>query len=184
MVLENMAYGKAYLKEAKYTDAIMRFNKVLTLDSKNEEASLLLKKAQNELETQVLEMVFAQKEGEIKRSADEIMTSGRRYLDQKQYIEAMAEFSKVLKIDPTHKEALRLQGESQFRMESALIKRSKVDAIGFLGKAMKLVAVGKYQDAMDQVTAALERDPKNQEVIALQKKLAIIIKLGKKQENQ
>jgi len=184
MVLENMAYGKAYLKEGKYADAILRFNKVLALDPQNEDAGLLLKKAQNELENQALEKVFAQKEGEIKRSAEEIMTSGRSYLDQKQYIEAMAEFSKVLKLDPSNKEALKLQSEAQFRMESALIKRSKVDAIEFLGKAMKSVVAGKYQDAMEQVTAALARDPKNQEVIALQKKLAIIIKLGKKQENQ
>jgi tetratricopeptide (TPR) repeat protein len=184
VILENMAYGKAYMKEGKYADAILRFNKILTLDPQNEDAGLLVKKAQNELDNQALEKVFAEKENENQRSIEDIMASGKGYFKQGAYLEAMAEFSKVLKIDPSHKEALQLQSDAQFRMESQLIKKSKDEAKEFLGEAMKLVVTGKYQAAMEQVTAALARDPKNQEAIALQKKLAIIIKIEKKQGNQ
>lgn len=177
LILENLAMGKAYLKEEKSSDAILKFEKVLELDPKNEEADLLLRRAQNELENQALKIVFAEKETEIKRGVDEILASGRDYLRQGKYIEALAEFGKVLKISPTHSEALRLQSEAQFRMESQLIQKSKEEAKEYLGEAMKLVVLGRYGEALKQVDLAVSKDQKNKEALALQKKLQFIINL-------
>jgi len=177
LILENLAMGKAYLKEEKFSDAILKFEKVLELDPKNEEADLLLRRAQNELENQALKIVFAEKETEIKRGVDEILASGRDYLRQGKYIEALAEFGKVLKINPTHSEALKLQSEAQFRMESQLIQKSKEEAKEYLGEAMKLVVLGRYGEALKQVDLAVSKDQKNKEALALQKKLQFIINL-------
>jgi len=158
----------------------MSLNRVLDVDPKNEEADLLLKKAQNELENQALQKVFAEKEVEIKRSVKEILTSGKQFLDQGKYIEALGEFGNALKIDPTNSEALKLQNQAQTKMETQLIEKSRVEAREFLGEAMKLVITGKYAEALDPLNKALEKDPKNKQALELKKKLELIQKLQKK----
>ena len=180
IIIENLAYGKAYLKESKFAESIMSLNRVLDVDPKNEEADLLLKKAQNELENQALQKVFAEKEVEIKRSVKEILTSGKQFLDQGKYIEALGEFGNALKIDPTNSEALKLQNQAQTKMETQLIEKSRVEAREFLGEAMKLVITGKYAEALDPLNKALEKDPKNKQALELKKKLELIQKLQKK----
>jgi tetratricopeptide (TPR) repeat protein len=180
MILEEMAFGKAYLKEGKYAEAVLKFEKVVGLDPKNEEAGLFLKKAQLELESQALEKVFVQKEVEIKRSAAEIIASGKQFLDQGKYIEALAEFGNALKVDPTNSEALKLQNQAQFKMESQLIEKSRAEAREFLGEAMKLIITGKYAEALDPLNKALEKDPKNKQALELKKKLELIQKIQKK----
>lgn len=181
MALERLALGNAYLSQGKYSDAVLMFNSVLDLDPTNEDAALLLKRAQLELERQALEQVFTEKEGQQKRTVDEILTSGRVFLDQEKYIEALAEFSKALKVEPTNRLALQLQSDAQTRMENKLIQESKDEAKNYLGEAMKLVVTGKYNEALSQVELALAKDPKNSEALTLQKKLKLIIEINKKQ---
>jgi Flp pilus assembly protein TadD len=180
LALENMAYGKAFLKEGKYADAILRFNRVLRADPQNEEAALLVKKAQNELETAALERVFTQKQVEVKRSVAEIIASGKQFFDQGKYIEAVAEFGNALKIDPTNPEALRLQSQAQTKMETQLIEQSRSEAKEYLGEAMKLVITGNYAEALEPLNKALEKDPKNKQALELKKKLELIRKIQNK----
>jgi hypothetical protein len=45
---------------------------------------------------------------------------------------------------------------------------------------MRLVVIGKYKEALEQVDASLSKDPKNKQAQALQKKLQLILKLEKK----
>ncbi len=180
LVLEEMAYGKAFLKEGKYAEAVLKFEKVVGLDPKNEEAGLYLKKAQTELESKILEKVFAEKEIEIKRGAAEIIASGKQFLDQGKYIEALAEFGSALKLDPTNSEALKLQSQAQFKMETQLIEKSRTEAKEFLGEAMKLIITGKYMEALDPLNKALEKDPKNKQALELKKKLELIQKIQKR----
>lgn len=177
LTLKSMALGKAYLKEEKYPEAILNFEKALSLDPKNDEAALLLKKSQLEMDNSAFRLVFAEKEEESKRTIEEIMNSGRSFYAKGQYLEALAEFSKILRIDPGHKEALRLQGEVQFKMEANLVRKSKAEARQYLGEAMKFVITGKYKEALKQVEASLSSDPKNKEALALRKKLQIILKI-------
>jgi tetratricopeptide (TPR) repeat protein len=139
----------------------------------------ILRTAQNELEKEALRRVFAEKEVEVKRTIEEVLESGKKFLGEGKYLEALAEFSKVLKADPTHREALKLQSEAQFRMESQLIEQSKEEAKEYLAEAMKLVVLRKYKEALPQVEAALARDPQNKEAQALKKKLELILKLEK-----
>ncbi|MBI5699937.1 PorV/PorQ family protein [Candidatus Saganbacteria bacterium] len=180
LILDNLALGKAYLDKKKYSDAVIRFEKVNTLDPKNEEGLILLKKAQAELEREAFEKVFAELAVEIKRDINDIMSSGKGFLSQGKYLEALAEFSKALRIEPTNREALRLQSEAQTKMESQLIEQSQEQARSFLGEALKLVVTGKYKEALEQVDASLSKDPKNKQAQALQKKLQLIMKLEKK----
>ena len=178
--LEELANAKAYLKAEKYADAIVSLEKVINLDQQNDEAPLLLKKAQLALDDAALNRVFSQKEGEIKRSVEEILTSGRSFLDQGKYLEAIGEFSNALKIDPSSRPALQLQSEAQFKMESQLIRESQTEAKQYLGEAMKMVVTGQYTIALTQVNLALAKDPKNKEALALKKKLQLIKNIERK----
>jgi tetratricopeptide (TPR) repeat protein len=178
--LENLAYGKAYLKGEKYAEAIISLNRVLAVDPANDDANLLLKKAQNELENQALEKVFTQKQAEVARSAGEIIASGKQFLDQGKYIEAVGEFGNALKLDPTNSEALRLQNQAQTKMENQLIEQSRTEAKEALGEAMKQVITGNYSAAIDPLNRALEKDPKNKQALELKKKLELIQKLQNK----
>jgi tetratricopeptide (TPR) repeat protein len=178
--LENLAYGKAYLKESKFTDAIISLNRVLAVDPTNEEANLLLKKAQNELDNQALEKVFTQKQVEVQRSVGEIIASGKQFLDQGKYIEAVGELGNALKLDPTNAEALRLQNQAQSKMENQLIEQSRTEAREYLGEAMKLVITGKYSEAIAPLDKALAKDPKNKQALELKKKLELIQKIQTK----
>jgi tetratricopeptide (TPR) repeat protein len=180
ILLEELALGKAFLKEEKFSEAIIKFEKVLALNPKEEESPLLLRQARADLETQALRKVFTQKETEVKRSVGEILSSGKDFMRQGKHLEALAEFSKAIKLDPTHSEALKLQSEAQFKMERQLIEKSKEEGRKFLGEAMKLVVVGEYARALEQITQALEKDPKNNEIIKLKKKLELILQLEKK----
>ena len=179
-ILENMARGKAYLEKKKYAEAYLLFEKVVNLDPKNEEAQLLWKKAQVELEREVFEKIFAEVKVERERTLEEIIASGKNFMNEGKYLEALAEFAKVLKADPTNREALKLQNEAQYKMESKLIEAAKEEARGYLGEAMKLVIIGKYKEALDQVDKALEKDPKNKQAQELKKKLELILKIEKK----
>ncbi|MGB9613377.1 MAG: PorV/PorQ family protein, partial [Candidatus Margulisiibacteriota bacterium] len=125
MLLEKIAQGKAYLNQKKYADAYLLFEKVVNLDPKNEEAAILMRKAQVELERETFEKVFAEVKVEKERSLEEIIASGKNFMDQGKYLEALAEFAKVLKIEPTNREALKLQNEAQYKMESKLIETAK-----------------------------------------------------------
>jgi tetratricopeptide (TPR) repeat protein len=180
LVLEDLAYGKAYIKESKFTDAIISLDRVLDVDPKNEEANLLLKKAQNELDNQTLEKVFTQKQVEVQRSVGEIISSGKQFLDQGKYIEAVGEFGNALKLDPTNNEALKLQNQAQYKMESQLIEKSQTEAKEYLGEATKLVITGKYSEALEPLNKALAKDPKNKQALELKKKLELIQKIQTK----
>ena len=176
---ENMALGKAYLLDKNFAEAIVRFEKALDLDAKSEEATLLLRKAQAELEHETLRSVFAERDIREKRDVEQILDSAEDFMDEQQYIEAMGEINQALKIDPANRRAVRLQSSAQLRMEKNLVQKSRTDAKEYLGEAMKLVVLNQYKDALVKVDEALLLDPKNQEALALKKKLLFIIKLGK-----
>ena len=180
LVMENLALGKAYLEQKKYADAALRFDKVLDLDKNNEEAQVLLNKSRAELEDAAFQQVFAEKTVEVKRSMDDILASGRNYMDQGKYLEALGEFNNALKLDPTNLTALKLQSDAQNKMETELIEKSREEAKGYLGEAMKQVITGNYDQALVQVNKALEKDPKNNQALELKKKLELILKIEKK----
>jgi len=180
IILEDLARGKAYLEQKKYAEAYLLFEKVVNLDPKNEEAQLLWKKAQVELERETFEKIFAEVKVERERTLEEIIASGKNFMNEGKYLEALAEFAKVLKADPTNREALKLQNEAQYKMESRLIEAAKEEARGYLGEAMKLVITGKYKEALEQVDKALEKDPRNKQAQELKKKLELILKIEKK----
>jgi tetratricopeptide (TPR) repeat protein len=180
IILEDLVRGKAYLEQKKYAEAYLLFERVVNLDPKNEEAQLLWKKAKVELERETFEKVFGEVKVERERTLEEIIASGKNFMNEGKYLEALAEFAKVLKADPTNREALKLQNEAQYKMESRLIEAAKEEARGYLGEAMKLVITGKYKEALDQVDKALEKDPRNKQAQELKKKLELILKIEKK----
>jgi len=179
-ILDYLAQGKAYMQDRKYSSAIVKLEKVISMDPRNEEADILMRKAQANLEQEAFEKVFAEREVEVKRGTFEIMDSGKKYLALGKYLEALAEFSKALKLEPTNREALKLQSEAQTKMESQLIEQSQQEAKGYLGEAMRLVVIGNYKDAAHQVDLALSKDPRNKQAQDLKKKLDLILKIEKK----
>ena len=178
-ILDYMAQGKAYMQDRKYSAALLKFEKVISMDPKNEEADILLRKSQADLEKEAFEKVFAEREVEVRRDIYEIIDSGKKYLSQGKYLEALAEFSKALKLEPTNREALKLQSEAQSKMESQLIEQSQQEARGYLGEALRLLVIGKYKEAEEQIDLALSKDPRNKQAQDLKKKLQLIQKIGK-----
>jgi len=178
--LVNLGYGKAYLKAENYQKAIDRFQAALDLSPSNEDAANYLKVAQGELEKQIFERVFSEKSSDIKRGAAEMIASGKSFMSQGKYLEALGEFSNALKVDATNREALKLQADAQFKMESQLIGKSKEESSQLLSEATKLVINQDYKGALAKVNKALEVNPKNKEALTLKKKLELINKIENK----
>ncbi|MFH1361781.1 MAG: PorV/PorQ family protein [bacterium] len=177
---EYVALGKAYLQSEDYGNALVNFERAVNLNPKDEEVNLLLQKAQLALDNQSLEKIFKQKTVEQKRSVDDILGSAEKFLKKEKYVEALAELSKVLELDPNNREAILLQSRAQLQMEKELVRRSKTEALTNLGEAMNLIVLSQYEEALEKVNAALALDTKNSEALALKKKLSFILKLEKK----
>ena len=72
---------------------------------------------------------------DARRTVAEILESGKSFLKEGKYTEALAEFGKVLQLDTGNREALRLQGEAQFKMESRLVEKAREEgALSFFGE--------------------------------------------------
>ncbi len=159
---------------------MLKFEKVILLDPKNEEARKLYYQAQISLEKQDFEKVYTEIKAQEGHSVDEILATGKKFMQQKNFLEAITLFSKALAIESTNINALKLQSEAQSKMEAQLISQAKEEARAYLGEAMKFVTVGKYKEALDQINLALAKDSKNEQALQLKRKLETILKLEKK----
>jgi len=179
-ILDHLALGKAYYDQRRFSEAVLEFRKVLALDPEHAEARLMLTKANRALEEKVVEKVekeiMVEKEEEVKK----YIAAGKKFMDEKEYLESIAELNKALKIIPSHPDAIKLLKEAQAALEKEVMAKVKREAQLHLGQALKYITTEDYAEALIEVEKALEIDPGNVQALRLYKKLRKILELEKR----
>jgi Tfp pilus assembly protein PilF len=98
---------------------------------------------------------------------------------EEQYLEAIMEFNKAMKILPSHPETVKLIREAQNALEGEVTERVKEEAREHLGLALKYITTQDYPAAMKEVEEVLKIDPGNVQALKLYRKLKTIIELEK-----
>lgn len=108
-ILKYLTDGKSLYSENKLNESLEMFKKITYLDPEHKEArdyimriEVEIKKAEEEKQKKQVEI--AEKEKKIQ----EFMSAGKKLMSEKKFIQAQAEFEKVLNINPNHSEAQEL----------------------------------------------------------------------------
>ncbi len=182
LILDHLALAKEYYNAERFAEAIVELEKVLKLDPEHAEGRALIKKAENALEKKAKGVVVEEIKTEKEEEAGKYIEAGKKFMAEKQYLEAIAEFNKALKILPSHPEAVKLIREAQEALEKEVTEKVKKEAEEHLGLALKHITTGDYAEAMREVEEVLKIDPGNVQALKLYKKLKKIIELEKKEE--
>lgn len=180
MMLDYLALAKAYYEKGKYAESIVELEKILAMDPNDADARALMKKARNALEGKAEGTIEKDIQAEKEREAQVFIDNGKKFLAEKQYLEAITEFNKALKVLPSHPETLKLIRESQAALEAEVTEKVKEEAKEHLGLALKHIATQDYAEAMKEVQEVLKIDPGNVQALKLYRKLKKILELEKK----
>ena len=180
LVLDYLIQGKAYLAKDQYADAIVQFRKVLDLVPENAEARALLNRSTKALEQSAGGQVGREIEAEIETEVQKYLTNGKKFMAEKQYLEAITEYNKALKVNSSHPETVKLVREAHAALEAEVGEKVKKEAEGYLGSALKYITTGEYQEAKVALDQVLKIDPGNVQALKLSRKLQKILKLEKK----
>lgn len=179
-ILEYLTLAKAYYNEGKFPEAIIELEKALRLDPDNADARSLMTKAQKALEGGAVEQVKEEIQAEKEKEVQLYLANGRKFMAEKLYLEAITEYNKALKINPSHPETVKLVREAQAALEAEVSEKVKKEAESYLGSALKFITTGEYEQAQVAVEQVLKIDPGNVQALKLYKKLQTIIQLQKK----
>jgi len=180
LVLEYLTQAKAYYDKGRFAESVVELEKALRLDPENAEARALLTKATRALETGAVEEVKEEIRSEKEAEANKYIDAGKKFMEEKQYLEAITEFNKALRIIPSHPEAVKLMREAQSALEAEVTEKVKEEAREHLGLALKYITTQDYPAAMKEVEEVLKIDPGNVQALKLYRKLKTIIELEKK----
>jgi len=179
-ILEYLTLAKAYYNEGKFPETIIELEKALKLDPENADARSLMAKAKSGLEGGSVEKVKEEIEAERESEVQQYLTSGKKFMAEKQYLEAITEYNKALKVNSSHPETVKLVREAHAALEAEVSEKVKKEAETYLGSALKYITTGEYEAAEKAVEQVLKIDPGNVQALKLYKKLQTIIKLQKK----
>lgn len=167
-ILRYLAEARTLYDDLKYDDAIEVWNRVLTLDPQNKEASGYLEKMRNRVENEEMlklgadRKVFPEKE---QREIDgDLKKAGEAY-DASRYEKAIELYKKVLAIDPENKKAqdyLRRAQDEQGREKKPTIMQKK--ARGHIDLGRKYYNQRMFKWAASEWKKAQLIDPTNAEV--------------------
>jgi len=177
LVREYLALGKAFMAKDRYADAAVQLEKVLDLEAGNAEARALYNRASRAVEKGAEGQVSVEILSERKAEADKHIANGKKFVKEKQYLEAIGEFNKALKVMPSHPDAIKLVREAQAALEAEVSTKVKEEAREHLGLAMKYISTQDYDEAMREVQEVLKIDPGNVQALQLLKKLNNLKKL-------
>jgi len=99
----------AYYKKRDWQDAMAELEEVLKLEPKHEQSSALMKRIE--------ERIWLAAQEERKKKMDEYYSAGLAYFGKGEYEKAIAEFEKVLKLEPIHLQAERMIKEAREKMK-------------------------------------------------------------------
>jgi tetratricopeptide (TPR) repeat protein len=180
LLADYVALAQAYYNQGKVTDGLVAAKKAVALDPENAEARAMLTKLNSALEGKAagkaVETIQAAKEKEI----NVYLNNGKKFMSEKQYLEAIAEFNKALKVAPSHPETVKSMREAQSALEAEVTEKVKDEAKQHLGLALQYIATDDYNNAFLETKEVLKIDPGNVQALKLYKKLERIIKLERK----
>ncbi|MEE8638576.1 MAG: PorV/PorQ family protein, partial [Candidatus Margulisiibacteriota bacterium] len=177
LILERLTLGRVYYDDKKYSDAIIQFRKAFDLEPENAEARAMLIKANKALKMQAEEEARAEERAEEETEVYRLLANGKKFMAEKQYLEAITEFNKVLKILPSHPDAVSLMREAQEALGVEVSEKVKEEAREHLGLALKYITTENYAEALQEVGEVLKIDPGNVEALKLYKKLKKILEI-------
>ena len=148
--------GDFYFNKEKYEDAIEVWEKILALDSKNQEAKLKINKAYTklkEIEQEKKKKLAEERTKEIRKKTEKLYIESISLINQKKYWEAREKLASLLKLNPKHQKAK----ESLDNIHEILGKR-----LYFLGR--KKEKQNNLNGALRNYKQAQQLIPKNKEV--------------------
>jgi len=180
LIADYVALAMAYYNQGKVAEGLVAARKAVALDPENAEARATFTKLNFALEVKATgrakETIQAVKEKEI----DVFLNNGKKFMSEKQYLEAIGEFNKALKVIPSHPEAVKSMREAQSALEAEVTGKVKEEAKQHLGLALQYIATDDYNNAFAEVKEVLKIDPGNVSALKLYKKLEKILNLEKK----
>lgn len=179
LILDYLNLAKAYYDAGKYAEAIVEVKNALSVDPEQAEARALLTKATAALEEKAAGKVETVVKTEKEEEISGYLAGGKKFMAEKQYLEAIAEFNKALKVDPSHSEAVKLAREAQAALQKQVSAKVKMEVDERLGRALKSISTGDYKGALAEVEKVLQMDPGNVEALKLKKRLVTILKIKK-----
>ncbi len=99
----------AYYKKRRWEDAMAKLEEVLKLEPKHEQSNALIKRIE--------EKIWLTAQEERKKKMDEYYSAGLAYFQNGEYEKAIAEFEKVLKLEPIHLQAQRMIKEAREKVK-------------------------------------------------------------------
>jgi tetratricopeptide (TPR) repeat protein len=99
------ARAVAYYKKRQWENAIAEVEEVLKLEPKHKQSDALMKRIE--------EKIWLAAQEERKKKMDGYYNAGLKYFERGEYEKAIAEFEKVLKLEPIHLQAQRLINEAR-----------------------------------------------------------------------
>lgn len=144
-----IAQARKYIDEGKYDQAVSTLNGVVRADPNDQEAKDLLAEARQK-----------QAEEKAKAERDAKIAQARRYIDQGKYDEAISLLNGLLRADPYDSEAQDLLEEAQQKKALAEGERERAAK---KAQAARLIAQGKYDDAIVLLEEVLAEDPYDSE---------------------
>ncbi len=145
-----MERGEELLAEGKYDDAIDNFDVALIWNPESKKAVVLIQKAKDEKK---------------KKEESDAYSAGQNAFDTGNLVEAVAQFDKVLELNPENKEALALRDQAKLQLEeesrklAALMEEKSQDIQKLFSSAVKEYSKGNYQLAISKWQKVLSLDP-------------------------
>jgi hypothetical protein len=174
-----LSLAKANYNGGQYAEAMVVARKALALEPDLAEAKVLLDKATAAQEAKAAGKIEAVMRVEKMKAIDVYVANGKRFMAAGKYLEAIDEFSKALKVDPSYPEAVKLVGQAQAALGKAVGTTVKKEIDERLGRARNAISTGDYNGAMSETDRVLEMDPGNVEALKLKRRLMTILKITK-----
>ena len=155
--------GIQYYEDGSYTQAIAEWEKVPNSVARHKAAARYIERARDKLE-------LMRKE-EAKEEAEKHYQWGIQYYEDGTYIEAIAEWEKVLSLDPTHKAAARGIEQARDKLEMRKEKEAKEEAEKHYQRGIQYYEDGNYTEAVAEWEQTLLLDPSSYRKIDRYKRL-------------
>ncbi len=175
-IVENLAQAKAYYKASDYSNAIVKYERVLQLEPLNEEAKSGLVKSQQELNLTTYRFIALRQKTEMEEFTKEMLQKGKAFMGQGRYSDAVIVYSEILKVDPTNMEVLRQQDQARARLQERLNTKNKLESKEDVAEAMKHISLSQFEAAREKLASALSKDPENRQAIDLMSKIKFLEK--------
>ncbi len=180
LIANLLARGNALQANQDFKGAIAEYEKVLSIDKKNQEAKQAIAQAKSAAETAKKEKKRAEQEAKLRERAAAVIAEGDELFQADKFEQAIKEYKAALEVDAENtrataqlaiaqealaaqQAAVRLAEEEKLRTEAEARKKRDLDAAiaSHLKAAEKMLARDKFGEAIAEAKEALNLDPAN-----------------------